>query len=74
MIFKNESEDVQQSLLSTPHRCNLSYEEQTHLIIANFISESNLSLYGLGQTIIYYKMKGVGALIKIGIHLGLDDE
>ena len=37
-------------------------------------SESDLSMYGLGQKIICYKMKGVGALIKIGIQTLMQDE
>ena len=37
-------------------------------IIASFITESDLSTYGLGQNSVGWKMKGVGALITITMH------
>ncbi len=40
----------------------------------NFISDSDLSIYGLGQKIIHENMKGVGTLIKIGIHTLMEHE
>ena len=40
----------------------------SHIIVVNFISESDLSMYGLGQNAICQNMEEVGALIKIRIH------
>ena len=46
----------------------------SHIIIASFVSESDLSMYGLGQKFIRWKLKGVGTLIKIGIHKLMEHE
>ena len=55
--------------MPTPLRCNLSYQKiDSHIIIVNFISESDLSMYGLGQNFIRWKLRGVGTLVKIRLH------
>ncbi len=46
----------------------------SHIIIVNFISESDLSIYGLGQNFIRCKLIGVGTLVKIGLHTLMEDE
>ena len=46
----------------------------SHIIIAIFISHSDLSMYGLGKKIICWKLKVVGTLIKIGIHKLMEHE
>ena len=45
-----------------------------HIITVNFISESDLSIYGLGQNFIRWKLIGVGTLVKIGLHRLIEDE
>ena len=47
---------------------------ESHIILASFISESDLSIYGLGQKFIRWKLKGVGTLIKIIILTLMEDE
>ena len=46
----------------------------SHTIIVNFISESDFSIYGLGQKIMRYNMKGVGTSIKVGIRTLMEHE
>jgi hypothetical protein len=46
----------------------------SHIIIVSFISESDLSIYGLGQNFIRWKLRGVGTLVKIGLHTLMEDE
>ena len=60
--------------MPTTLRCNLSYQEQTRMIIVNFMSESNLFLYSLGQKIMHCKSKGVGTFIKILVLTLMEDE
>ena len=46
----------------------------SHTIVVNFISESDLSMYGIGQKIIHQTMKEVGTLIKMRIHILMEHE
>ncbi len=46
----------------------------SHIIIVDFTSESDLSIYGLGQNFIRWKLTGVGTLVKIGLHTLIEDE
>ena len=46
----------------------------SHIIIVNCISESDLSMYSLGQKFIRQSIKGVGTFIKIGIHKLMEHE
>ena len=45
-----------------------------HLIIAIFISESDFSMYNLGQKCIRWKLQGGSTLVKIQIHIPMEDE
>ena len=46
----------------------------SHIIIVNFISESDLSIYSLGQNFIRWKFTQVGTLVKIELHTPMEDE
>jgi hypothetical protein len=46
----------------------------SHIILVNFISDCDISMYDLGQKIIRQKMKGVGTLIENGIQTFMEHE
>ena len=67
--FKNKSEKGSAvAYVNTSQLQSLMSRTESHVVIVNFVSESDLPIYGLGQKIIRWSMKGVGTLIKTGIH------
>ena len=47
---------------------------ESQMIIASFMSKSDLSIYNLGQKLIRWKLKRFGTLVKIGTHTWMEDE
>ena len=74
-IFKNESVEVQLCPhVNTSPSQSFILRTEPHIIIASFISESGLSIYGLGQKFICWKLKRFGTLVMIGIHTLMEHE